>query len=90
LVSDIAENREAVNDVGFLFASKDAADLTEKLRFLLSEEELVKDRGLLGRERVAEKFNWDVIARDIMHIYEQAGQTGLTQMKNAEPALKTA
>jgi glycosyltransferase involved in cell wall biosynthesis len=72
LVSDIPENKEAVNEVGFLFKNKDTNDLLEKLRFLLNEIELVKDRGLAGRELVEVKFNWDIIAKDILAVYEQA------------------
>lgn len=72
LVSDISENKEAVNEVGFLFKNKDTNDLLEKLRFLLNEVELVKDRGLAGRELVKTQFNWDIIAKDVLAVYEQA------------------
>lgn len=72
LVSDIPENKEAVESAGFLFANKNVEDLLEKLRFLLAEVELVKDKGLAGRQLVEVKYNWDIISRDVLGVYEQA------------------
>lgn len=72
LVSDIAENLEAVGEAGFIFANKDAGDLLAKLRFLLQEADLVKDRGEAGRRLVEIKFNWDIITKDVLAVYEEA------------------
>jgi len=72
LVSDIPENQEAVKEAGFLFANKNVDDLLEKLRFLLTEVELVKDKGLAGRRLVEVKYNWDIISKDVLVVYEQA------------------
>ncbi len=72
LVSNIEENREAIGAAGFIFTNKDVADLTEKLRFLLIEDDLVKTRGVAGRARVAEHFNWENIAKDVIKVYEHS------------------
>jgi glycosyltransferase involved in cell wall biosynthesis len=70
LVSNIDANLEAIGEAGFKFANKDVADLTEKLRFLLIEEELVKTRGEAGRLRIEKNFNWETIAKEVVKIYE--------------------
>jgi glycosyltransferase involved in cell wall biosynthesis len=71
LVSDITANREAVGDAGFMFISKDTAYLLHQLRVLLSDAALVKAQGEAGRARVAEKFNWDKITKEVIKVYEQ-------------------
>ncbi len=75
LVSDIPENKEAVQEAGFLFANKNTDDLLAKLRWLLTEDDLVKDRGQAGRQLIEVKFNWDIIAKDMVAVYEQALMT---------------
>jgi glycosyltransferase involved in cell wall biosynthesis len=72
LVSDIPENKEAVGEAGFLFANKNAADLSAKLNALLREPELAKAGGEAGRRLVEIKFNWDIITKDVLAVYEEA------------------
>lgn len=71
LVSNIDANLEAIGEAGFKFVNKDVADLTEKLRFLLIEEDLVEARGEAGRLRIEKYFNWETIAKEVVKIYEQ-------------------
>jgi len=78
LVSNIEENLEAVGQAGFVFANKDVADLTEKLRFLLIEDDLVKTRGEAGRLRIESKFNWEKIAREMIEVYEKSADLTAT------------
>lgn len=72
LVSDIPENIEALNSLGFTFRTKDPADLAEKL------ESLSADRGRLDKVRpkakkyVLENFSWDNIAKEFEELYKKA------------------
>ena len=69
LVSDIPENREALNGLGYTFRNKDAQDLSDKLAFLLN------DRGAIGKfkreaqDHVLRNFSWDDIAMQFETFY---------------------
>lgn len=73
LVSDIEANREAVGETGLLFKNTEVADLTEKLRFMLEEPELAREKAEAGYCRVQEKFSWDKIAQEVVKVYNTAG-----------------
>jgi glycosyltransferase involved in cell wall biosynthesis len=72
LVSDIPENREAVGAGGFLFKSKDKADLREKLIYLLANPEISRLSGEANRQRVEANYNWGNITEDILKVYSSA------------------
>lgn len=71
LVSDIPENMEAINNTGLVFKNKDADDLSEKLKYSLENELIVKIQGSLGRERAKEHYNWEAITADVIKVYNQ-------------------
>jgi glycosyltransferase involved in cell wall biosynthesis len=52
LTSDIPENREVVEGVGFTFRAGDVADLARMLDLLLSHERVRTAAARLARERV--------------------------------------
>jgi glycosyltransferase involved in cell wall biosynthesis len=72
LVSDIPENLEAIDDSGFSFRAKDAADLKEKLEFLLSKPDLVEKTGQRSQARIQECYNWERISDEIEKLYIEA------------------
>lgn len=72
LVSDIMENVEVVNNDGFVFANKDVADLTMKLKEILLMDELVlAENGKTLQEVVQKNYNWDNIVREIETLYKE-------------------
>ncbi len=71
LTSDVPENREVVEGVGFTFRSGDVADLARMLDSLLSHERLRAAAARLARNRVQERYQWPGIAREIGAIYER-------------------
>jgi glycosyltransferase involved in cell wall biosynthesis len=71
LVSDIPENIEAVEAVGFAFRNKDVDDLKNKLKFLLEHQALAKTHGKLGRDRVKEHYSWLDIGTKVSWLYDQ-------------------
>lgn len=76
LTSDVPENREVVEGVGFTFHAGDVADLTRMLDLLLSHERIRTAAARLARERVRDQYRWPRIAREIGAIYEElAGRT---------------
>ena len=68
LASDVPENCEVVQDAGFTFQRGDAADLAEKLRFLIANPALREAAGYAARRRVERYYQW----RDIASAVEQA------------------
>ena len=52
LSSDVAENREAIEDAGFTFRRGDAADLADRLRFLIANPAVREAAGQAAKRRV--------------------------------------
>jgi Glycosyltransferase len=69
LSSDVPENREVVDDAGFTFRCGDAADLADRLRFLIANPAVRQAAGKAARKRIAEQYQWAEIARDIEKAY---------------------
>jgi glycosyltransferase involved in cell wall biosynthesis len=69
LGSDVAENREAIDDTGFTFHRGDAADMADRLRFLIANPAVREAAGQAARRRVREHYQWSRIAGEIEGIY---------------------
>jgi glycosyltransferase involved in cell wall biosynthesis len=69
LTSDIPENLEVVNGVGFTFKRGDRADLTRLLQFLIDNPELRRQMAAKGEQRINEQYLWPEIARSIEKAY---------------------
>jgi len=72
LTSDVPENRELVDGVGFTFPSGDEASLARMLELLLSDPEMRKRSGATGRHRIQESYLWPQIARELERVYLDA------------------
>jgi glycosyltransferase involved in cell wall biosynthesis len=72
LTSDVPENREVVDGAGFTFRRGDAADLGERLRFLIANPAVREAAGKAARKRISEKYLWENIANDIERVYFDA------------------
>jgi glycosyltransferase involved in cell wall biosynthesis len=71
LASDIPENTEAVGDAGFTFRSKDVKDLEDKLKYLFSNRDKVKEIKAKGREKVNLNYSWEDITDNVLCIYKE-------------------
>ena len=69
LVSDIEENLEAIGDSGWSFHTKSIDDLTEKLRFLISNETIVDRYRGMALDHVRAKYDWDLVAAQYEALY---------------------
>ena len=56
---------------GFLVEEKNVEQIVEKLSVLLEDEGLCKKIGRNARKKVEEKFSWDMIAEQILEVYEK-------------------
>jgi len=69
LASDVAENREAIDDTGFTFRRGDTIDLADRLRFLIANPAVREAAGRAAKRRVRDHYQWPRIAKDIEQIY---------------------
>jgi glycosyltransferase involved in cell wall biosynthesis len=71
LASDIPENQEVVGDVGILFRSKDVDSLEQQLNWALSNPDLCRERGVLGRSRAINLFSWERVVDQLEALYRR-------------------
>jgi len=69
LSSDVAENREAVDDAGFTFRCGDPEDLADRLRFLIANPAVREAAGQAAKRRILEHYQWPRIAAKIEQVY---------------------
>jgi glycosyltransferase involved in cell wall biosynthesis len=69
LSSDVAENREAVEDAGFTFRRGDATDLADRLRFLIANPAVREAAGQAAKQRIREHYQWPQVAKEIERVY---------------------
>jgi glycosyltransferase involved in cell wall biosynthesis len=69
LTSDIPENIELVEGVGFTFRSGDQADLERMLEVLVHSPQLRCEAASHGRERIQGEYLWPAVARSIEESY---------------------
>ncbi len=69
LASDIPENEEIVNGVGFTFHHDDQADLERMLDMLIHNPELRRQAAEHEQERIQSQYLWPQIARSIEKTY---------------------
>ena len=69
LTSDVPENREVVDGAGFTFQRGNAADLADRLRFLIANPVVREAAGRSARKRIEDHYQWQKIAEDIESAY---------------------
>jgi glycosyltransferase involved in cell wall biosynthesis len=62
LTSDIPENRELVDGLGFTFRTGDVTDLRRMLEYLIASPDAVAHAGRVSRELIEREYDWDTIA----------------------------
>ncbi|MGC2329224.1 MAG: glycosyltransferase family 4 protein, partial [Candidatus Sulfotelmatobacter sp.] len=71
VASDVPENREVVMDAGYTFRRGDAADLADRLSFLIANPAVREAAGRGAKARVLEHYLWPKITREIERAYFQ-------------------
>ncbi len=69
LASDIPENHEVVDGVGFTFQPGSLEDLRQMLRVLIASPSVRAEAGRRARQRVLASYDWDQITREIESEY---------------------
>jgi glycosyltransferase involved in cell wall biosynthesis len=90
LTSDIPENRELVDGVGFTFKSGDAADLERMLRLLIGDTHVREAAGRCARRRIQEQYLWSEVAREVERVYlEMVGWKRDLPLDSKEPPTRS-
>ena len=71
LVSDIEENLETVQDKACVFRKGDVADLQDKLKDLLNNEEKVARYREESADYVCSRFRWDDVTAQTLRLYQK-------------------
>ncbi len=71
LVSDIAPNLETLDGEGYVFASNDVNDLTNKLREALDHPEKTNAMRMKGRDLVQKKYHWKTVTKTTIDLHEE-------------------
>jgi glycosyltransferase involved in cell wall biosynthesis len=80
---DLAETRVSAGDAALYARPNEVADFAWQLALLLDHEDWRWRMGAIGRQRIAELFNWERSSKDLLAAYErlfaceQAVQSGL-------------
>jgi glycosyltransferase involved in cell wall biosynthesis len=69
LVSDIAECTEVVKDKAVVFRKGNVFDLTEKLKLLCEDQDLVNQYKKDAADYICTKYNWDEIVQQTIALY---------------------
>jgi glycosyltransferase involved in cell wall biosynthesis len=85
VVSDVAENREAVADCGFTFCCGDSADLADRLSFLIANPAVREAAGRSARSRVRQHYQWPMIAKEIEKVYLDMMGWEAAEMEKKKP-----
>jgi len=70
LTSDIPENRELVDGVGYCFAAGDVADLKRILGELMADAAKRKSAGTRAAAAIASRYRWSTVAADTERLYQ--------------------
>ncbi len=76
---DTPMNREIMGGTGVLIPQPQARPLADGLAALLRQRERWASLGQMARERAVAQFSWRSVAQQIIHVYEQAAKTAMTQ-----------
>ncbi|MGA9389586.1 MAG: glycosyltransferase family 4 protein [Candidatus Sulfotelmatobacter sp.] len=86
LTSDVPENREAIDDAGFTFRRGDAADLADRLQFLMANAAVRKAAGEAAKRRIREHYQWSTIAAETERVYFETMGWDLTEPASKKPS----
>ena len=90
LASDVAENREAIGDAGFVFRRGDAADLAKRLRFLIANPAVREAAGRAAKRRVRNHYQWSMVAAEVERVYCETMGWEPAAMPSKKPSVSAA
>jgi glycosyltransferase involved in cell wall biosynthesis len=86
LSTDIPENREAVADAGFTFRKGDAADLANRLRFLIANPSVREAAGMAAKRRIHDTYQWSKITTAVEQVYFETMNEPIPSLPAMKPS----
>lgn len=71
VVNGIPQNRETIGDAGVAFEAGNPADLTARLRDLLTDPDCARELGQRARRRIETVYNWERVVDELEAVYDQ-------------------
>jgi glycosyltransferase involved in cell wall biosynthesis len=90
LTTDVPENREVVDGAGFTFQRGNAADLANRLRFLIANPAVREAAGGAAKKRIEDHYQWQKIAQDIESAYLEIVRKEPTTVLEKKPSITAA
>ncbi len=76
IVSDIEENKYAVQDTTTMFRKGDIDSLEEKIRYAETHNEEMKELAGRAKQRALTEFNWEHVTEEHEKVFYRAGRAG--------------
>jgi glycosyltransferase involved in cell wall biosynthesis len=90
LTSDVPENHEVVDGAGFTFQRGSAADLADRLRFLIANPAVRAAAGRAAKKRIQKQYQWQDIAVAIEKAYFEIMGWKVTEAPAKKPIVRGA
>lgn len=71
LVSDISENREAIDNCGLEFKNKSVGNLAQQLSFSFKHPRFMKKKAVEAKARAIKLYDWENIAKETALVYDE-------------------
>ena len=71
ICSDIQENKFITKENALHFKSGNSDSLKSIIEYSLNEHELLKEKALLGKSDIINRFNWEVITDQYIELLKQ-------------------
>ena len=72
IVSDIKENKEAIDEAGLLFKNKNINELQRQLCYLIKHKTKRDALAKKAKQKVLSNYNWDDLSSQIAAVYRDA------------------
>lgn len=70
LVSDIKENTEVIENIGYTFQKSNIESLKQELEKILNNEEKIIDKNIIT-DKIIQKYNWEEITKNTIDLYKK-------------------
>jgi glycosyltransferase involved in cell wall biosynthesis len=88
LTSDVPENREVVDGAGFTFQCGSAADLADRLQFLIANPAVREAAGRMAKKRIDAEYQWQKVTEDIEKVYFKMLGSELAETPAKKPSAR--
>ena len=71
IVNGTSENIEVIGDTGIIHRKNDIDDLSQKLRYVINNPDIIKSFGEKARKRVEQNYSWEIVTNKYENLFLQ-------------------